>query len=266
MDITEIWKEFDAAKREGDYEKAFTTVKKLQHDYPYLSEHFKLQELNLCIEIDDPQIVNKIDLALRNYPNSSEIYELKSDIFYRTAFDQENLDAAINLVNQAISFLKTAEMNFEVRKFEALTGTDTQPDQSWIVTTQDTQNKFLDKKMSMNITLQNLTLRRDAANAINSLEQKIEKFEGEKIKQFEQLALFSAILALIITNVQVATKLDLDKIFVLNISLAITLIFVLASGNLLLGVGQSETFYKRWNFWFAVSVILLGGVIYLLVK
>ncbi len=261
------WKDYFEAKRVGDYEKAKIILPSLKEKYSGLGdEFFAEQEIQLLIEADDPEIIKKIDIAILKHPNNSRLLEFKSDIVYDRALKQQSVEDAIRGINMAIEFLEMSEERFNNMKFRTLSDLNSKPNQDWYVAIYDKQNQFLDKKTRMRLSSDTLSTRKGLIDMIDLLKQRVDSYENDKVKQFEQLALFSAILALIITNAQVATKLDLDKIFVLNISLAITLIFVLASGNLLLGIGQSEAFYKRWNFWFATSLVLLGGITYLLIR
>ncbi len=239
----------------------------LKNENPILGEEFfSVEEVQLLNESSDPEIIKKIDIAILKHPKSHRLLELKSDIVYDLALKQKSAEDAIRGINMAIEFLEMSEGYFNEMKFRALSDSNSRPNQDWYVTIYDKQNQYLDKKTRMRLSSDTLSTRKGLINMIDLLKQRVDSYENDKIKQFEQLALFSAILALIITNVQVVTKLSIEKIFVFNISLAITLIFVLASGNLLLNIGQSGNFYKRWNFWFLITLGLLGCIIYLITR
>lgn len=261
------WKDYFEAKRIGDYDNAKIILSVLKKENETLGEEFFVtEEIQLLNEAADPEIVKKIDIAILKHPTSHRLLELKSDIVYERALKQKCAVDVIHGINIAIEFLEMSERHFNEMKFRTLSASSLKPNQDWYVTIYDKQNQYLDKKTRMRLSSDSLSTRKGLIDMIDLLKQQVDSYENDKIKQFEQLALFSAILALIITNVQVVTKLSIEKIFVFNISLAITLIFVLTSGSLLLNIGQSNTFYKRWNFWFSVSFALFGYIFYLNVK
>lgn len=257
-----LWKAINAYIASGDLETAverfddIAAISNIPHFYMGIKAKLQRQ-LN---QIDEALIT--VERGLRLKPDYYEYLQIKGEILFGRGLNSVPVDK--ELMDQAIQLIIRAENSYS--QFETSTPIDTyikdSPGLQWWVTNLVHNRVTLSSTRFSMETLRNIN---DIYGKISDLESKT---EGEKVRQFEQLALFAAIFALIVSNVQMIPKLNLSEILILNAGLVLTFVISLSLGSMVLGVANmpSQPLFRQWRFWLAVSAILLGILLYQKVK
>lgn len=259
---------FNAASKK-DYDQAFEKIEEIKKEYPLLNKDgfWDVTRIRLYMEMADlDNALKNTNIALMTFPENSDLYEIKSDIIYQSSISLTEIDKIINGIESAIHFINEALQKSDNFKYSILRKKGKKPDPEWFDLIQEKKVGLISKRAEMSATLKAFLNRKHTELLRSDIENKIKIFENEKIKQFEQLGLFSAIIALIITNVQIVPKLSIEKLFVFNISFVLAIIFIISSAILLLEIGEDKSFLSRWKFWFIVSLFLISVIFYLLVR
>lgn len=266
MTKEDLWSDLGRARFEGNFKRAFEIIDKLKGKYPFMQEFLVADEVSLMIDMGKySNALEAVNDALYGFPNSIRLLDHKSEIIYRLALQEININRATEGIQKAITIISDVINRRSVQRFEHLASKDRVElsDFHYSDTSQEELTRLYARRSDMSTMLKILLVQNQIRIVKNGVDRKIKIFNNEKIKQFEQLGLFSAIIALIITNVQIIPKLSIEKIFVFNVSLALVLLFIISGGSLLLEIGQNDSYFKRWKFWFYVSTILLLAITYL---
>lgn len=249
----QIWAEADKFYRLRQFEKAILEIDKLIENNPSATFYWGIKA-SILRQLNKPiDAVNIIDQGLAINSTDYTLLQQKAEIIFENATNFQQVDEAIQLIDQAeVNF---DEVNYTAKLEEQIK--DMPSFQNWIVSLVQGRTKLATAKQNMQLMRRIFELNNRVDNVDNKLDQ-------DKVKQFETLALFSAVLALIITNVQVAPKLELRQLAVLNLGLIIAITLSFTLGSLSLSIGMKSA--RERKFWLTSILILLGIIYYLLLR
>lgn len=198
-----------------------------------------------------------IQQGLRIDPNDHTLLQQKAELIFESAQSIPLIDEAISLIERAENMYDRFESRNKIENYVK----DVPGLQSWII-------NLIQNRSTITATKFNMKATRRLYELLAKTEELETKVESEKVRQFEQLALFSTVIALIITNVQLTPRLDLAQIIILNISLVLALTLSLSLGSMVIDVGNRnrDPLLKQWRFWLSVTLILAGIILYMSVK
>ncbi len=195
--------------------------------------------------------------AIRKYPENYDLYELRDACLLGRLSRFEKNNDFINLVKNTEELIKNIDQTYLILEKALINSSNEEKDHiskrmlNSIST--KTQLKILTETGKVNQEMIKLSIEN---KEIKKIIIKInEELKASGIKQFEQLSLLAAFLAIIITNVQNFSKLSIEKIIILNTSLTISLLVVLTLGNFLLDIGRYPEITKQWK-----PIVIIGVV------
>lgn len=243
--VSKIIKHFNS-KEGGVFEKEFWCNQKIDI-------FLELKKFKEALELIGDMKSNLVrDYNYSVYDKEALVYKKK--FFYSPKSEKSDLSKALHAINLAKKHIE----NLKVRNFTELRDNQEQLEKN--LTALDI--KLIDMEMKKNeieSILREFKLKKSQRDLAN-------KIEGERVRQFEQLGLFSALIALIITNANFITNsqsLELRKVIVFDISFIFGVSLLLGLGSFYLEIGNKEGDLKRGVLLGCTLLVLLISLFFL---
>lgn len=242
-----------------EYSNTDSTVKDLMINHYKIEKaktYSKMKNLSSALEI-----LNELKEGNR-YGSDSYLRTVEFGLYFDALNNSEDIDEKLTFAKDAMSVIKEAKKLNDRERIEFFSenqgNNNSEANKAAMNNYDYMERQIAEKELDIKMT-------------INSIESKVElkkmaeRYEENKIRQFEQLGLFAAVIALVIANTGLVfnanNPVSLEKIFYYNISFIVSLALLLALGSFYLDIGKKEGDMKRFLLIIFVGLFLLSIVL-----